>query len=142
MFERFTDEARRTIVLGQEEARLLRHDVIGTEHLLLGLLNTDSTAADELTAAGATPEGCRQQVAGLRKARWRGPAGHIPFTARAKRALEVAAHSGAERIGPSELLVAVLAQRDGNAVAALSASGVDVDALAARANGPQPPPVE
>src|SRR5271165_2223325 len=90
MFERFTDKARRTVVLAQEEARQLRHDHIGTEHLLLGLLReTDGAAATALSSLGISLEAARASVTGLEPpglARsGETMSGHIPFTPQAKR---------------------------------------------------------
>ncbi|QVI18659.1 hypothetical protein KHQ06_19045 [Nocardia tengchongensis] len=90
MFERFTDTARRTIVLAQEEARLLGHDWIGTEHLLLGLLRGDDPIAGQtLGELGLDLSGLRERVdqaVGVQDSH--APAGHIPFTARSKKVLE------------------------------------------------------
>src|SRR5260370_37901337 len=97
MFERFTDKARRTVVLAQEEARLLRHDHIGTEHLLLGLLREgDGAAASALSSLGISLEAARERVAADRAggqttaAPGEMVAAHIPFTPHAKRTLELA----------------------------------------------------
>jgi ATP-dependent Clp protease ATP-binding subunit ClpC len=66
VFERFTDRARRVVVLAQEEARALNHDYVGTEHILLGLLDEkDGIAGQVLLSAGASPDGVRQQVTQL-----------------------------------------------------------------------------
>ena len=86
MFERFTDRARRVVVLAQEEARTLNHDYIGTEHLLLGLIHEGlGVAAKALESLGISDEAVTQRIdevvgRGTKPAR----SGHIPFTARAK----------------------------------------------------------
>jgi ribosomal protein S18 acetylase RimI-like enzyme len=143
VFERFSDAARRTVVLAQEQARLLRHDYIGTEHLLLGLLDEDNTAARILREMEVPPAEVRQRVIevvgkGRKRAR-----GHIPLTPRAKRSLELAAEqsrgAGHEQVGPEHLLHGMLAQADGVGVAILESLGVDRDLLRQRlstAGGP------
>ncbi len=117
MFERFTDKARRTVVLAQEEARRLRHDHIGTEHLLLGLLReTDGAAATALTSLGISLEAARERVAAAGRP---GPArsgenasGHIPFTPQAKRTLELALREalqlGHDYIGTGHILLGLI----------------------------------
>ena len=90
MFERFTDRARRVVVLAQEEARMLEHGYIGTEHLLLGLIHEgDGVAAKALEAMGINLGAVRQQVETIIGRGQHPPAGHIPFTPRAKRVLEL-----------------------------------------------------
>src|ERR1700752_4374236 len=91
MFERFTSRARRVVVLAQEEARLLNHNYIGTEHILLGLLaEHESVAGQVLSSFDITHDGVRvegEEMIGMGKSQ---PAGHIPFTPRAKKTLELA----------------------------------------------------
>src|SRR6478609_3993660 len=90
MFERFTDKARHTVVLAQEEARLLGHGHIGTEHLLLGLLHEgEGVGAIALRRLGIGLEGVREDVEGLIGRADDSPPGHIPFTPRAKKVLEL-----------------------------------------------------
>ena len=92
MFERFTDRARRVVVLAQEEARLLNHDYVGTEHLLLGLAHDgEGVAARALERLGIRLEVLRSQVEEIigRGQGQRAPSGHIPFTPRAKKVLEL-----------------------------------------------------
>src|ERR1700730_13176821 len=104
MFERFTDRARRGVVLGQEEDRMLDHNYIGTEHILLGLLREgDGIAAKALEALGISLDAMRQAVEGIigRGAQPLPASGHIPFTPRAKKVLEVS-------------LPEALARRDGH----------------------------
>jgi ATP-dependent Clp protease ATP-binding subunit ClpA len=101
MFERFGDAARRTVVLAQEQARRLRHDHIGTEHLLLGLLDEDTTAARIPMEMEVRPADVRQRVVEVvGKGRRRAP-GHIRFTPRAKRSLKIAAERSLGASHPS-----------------------------------------
>src|SRR5215468_11725989 len=118
MFERFTDRARRVVVLAQQEARLLGHDYIGTEHLLLGLLaDGEGTAARALESLGVTLDAAREQVREI-IGEGKGPQqGHIPFTPRAKKVLELSLREALERgddhIGTEHLLLGLLAEADG-----------------------------
>ena len=90
MFERFTDRARRVVVLAQEEARMLHHDHIGTEHILLGLIREgEGAAAKALESLGISLEAVRQHVGEITGQGQQEPSGHIPFTARAKKVLEL-----------------------------------------------------
>jgi ATP-dependent Clp protease ATP-binding subunit ClpC len=121
MFERFTDRARRVVVLAQEEARTLNHNYIGTEHLLLGLIHeADGPAARALAACGITLAGAREQVEEIIGAGGQAPGGHIPFTPRAKKVLELslreALQLGHNYIGTEHLLLGLL--REGEGVAA------------------------
>lgn len=121
MFERFTDRARRAVVLAQEEARLLQHDYIGTEHLLLGLIHEEeSMAARALGALGLTLEGAQAEVERRIGKGSEAPTGHIPFTPRAKKVLELslrqALQLGHNYIGTEHILLGLL--REGEGVAA------------------------
>ena len=91
MFERFTDRARRVVVLAQEEARLLNHNYIGTEHILLGLIHEgEGVAAKALESLGISLEAVRNQVEEIiGQGGSSAPSGHIPFTPRAKKVLEL-----------------------------------------------------
>ena len=90
MFERFTDRARRVVVLAQEEARMLNHNYIGTEHILLGLIHEgDGIAAKALESLGISLEAVRAQVEEIIGQGQQAPSGHIPFTPRAKKVLEL-----------------------------------------------------
>ena len=92
MFERFTDRARRVVVLAQEEARMLNHNYIGTEHILLGLIHEgEGVAAKALESLGISLEAVRQQVEEIIGQGQQAPSGHIPFTPRAKKVLELSA---------------------------------------------------
>ena len=96
MFERFTDRARRVVVLAQEEARMLNHNYIGTEHILLGLIHEgEGVAAKALESLNISLEAVRQQVEEIIGQGQAAPTGHIPFTPRAKKVLELVAPRGA-----------------------------------------------
>jgi len=129
MFERFTDEARAVVVSAQGEARELRHNFIGTEHLLLGLTTVDSLAADQLAARGVTRERVREQVITTLGQGQQEYAGHIPFTPRAKKVLELALREalslGHNYIGAEHLLLGIL--REGNGVASGILGGIGID---------------
>src|SRR5215468_9169548 len=117
MFERFTDRARRVVVLAQQEARLLGHDYIGTEHLLLGLLaDGEGTAARALESLGVTLDAAREQVREIIGEGEQPQQGHIPFTPRAKKVLELslreALNLGDDHIGTEHLLLGLLAEAD------------------------------
>jgi hypothetical protein len=148
VFERFTDSARRTVVLAQEESRLLSHDYIGTEHLLLGLVVQDEgTASHVLRAAGVMPDAARSVVVRLTGQGRRTPAGHIPFTAEAKKVLEQSLRHALELdheyLGTEHLLLGLLDETDGVSARALRDLGCDAaalreQALAAARSGPPP----
>lgn len=119
VFERFTDRARRVVVLAQEEARLLNHNYIGTEHILLGLIHEgEGVAAKALESLGISLEGVRQQVEEIIGQGGASPSGHIPFTPRAKKVLELslreALQLGHNYIGTEHLLLALLEHESGN----------------------------
>src|SRR5271169_5795890 len=121
MFERFTDRARRVVVLAQEEARRLDHNYIGTEHLLLGLIReSEGVAAKALEALGISLDVVRQQVEEIIGQGQQEPSGHIPFTKRAKKALEMSLREsvqlGHNYIGTEHILLGLL--REGDVVAA------------------------
>ena len=113
MFERFTDSARQVLVLAQEEARLLDHSFIGTEHVLVGLLHTDSgTPSQVLTELGASLPAVRDRVKETIGLAGSHPTGSPPFTPRAKKVLELslreALQLGHHNIGPEHLLLGLL----------------------------------
>jgi hypothetical protein len=121
MFERFTDRARRVVVLAQEEARLLNHNYIGTEHILLGLAHEgEGVAARALTELGISLEAVRAQVEEIIGRGQQAPTGHIPFTPRAKKVLELslreALELGHNYIGTEHILLGLI--REGEGVAA------------------------
>jgi ATP-dependent Clp protease ATP-binding subunit ClpC len=118
MFERFTPRARRVVVLAQEEARLLNHGYIGTEHILLGLLaEREGVAARALAALNVTLEAAREQLREIIGPGPEEPQGHIPFTPRAKKVLELSLREAlnlrSETIGTGHLLLGLAAERDG-----------------------------
>jgi ATP-dependent Clp protease ATP-binding subunit ClpA len=149
MFERFTDRARRVVVTAQEEARMLGHNHIGSEHLLLGLLHEESgVAARVLAADGITVEAARTQVEELAGPGSKSPAGHIPFTQRARKVLELSLREALEQrqrfIGTEHILLALLRDADDVGAQVLERLGGSLSALrqrvleAARAAAPAP----
>ncbi len=132
MFERFSDQARRVVVQAQEEARLLSHNYIGTEHLLLGLLREpDSTAARALDSLGVSLDEARAQTEEIIGRGRRQPSGHIPFTPRAKKVLELslpeARRLGQPTIDTEHLLLGLLREGEGVAAQVLVRLGVDLN---------------
>ena len=121
MFERFTDRARRVVVLAQEEARMLSHNYIGTEHILLGLIHEgEGVAAKALESLDISLEAVRAQVEEIIGQGQQAPSGHIPFTPRAKKVLELslreALQLGHSYIGTEHILLGLI--REGEGVAA------------------------
>lgn len=138
MFERFTDEGRSVVVWAQEEVVSLRHQQIGTEHLLLGVFRSaDPLLQSAIRAAGITLESVRGRVVESVSRSRKGPTGHIPFTPSAKqvleRSLQVSKHLGHTGIGPAHLLIAILQNPDCVAVRVLVDLDVDTVALAGAA---------
>ncbi len=135
MFERFTDRARRVVVLAQEEARGLKHNYIGTEHLLLGLLEPGGIAAQALTRFGMTATGTREEVAARVGRGSEPPKGRIPFTPRAKKALELSLREALSLshnyIGTEHILLGLIREGDGVA-AQILAEHADGDLTAVR----------
>jgi prophage maintenance system killer protein len=136
-FHRFSPAAREAVVGSQEEARSLRHGYIGTEHLLLGLLRQDSgVAARALRAAGVSTEAARQEVLEIIGRGHHAVRGHIPFTPRAKKVLELSLresrHLGHLYIGTEHLLLGLLREGHGVAGQVLSQLGVDADTIRAQ----------
>jgi ATP-dependent Clp protease ATP-binding subunit ClpA len=118
MFERFTNRARHVVVLAQEEARQLKHNYIGTEHILLGLLGEpDGVAGRVLTSFGITREGARDEVSAMVGTGAAKPSGHIPFTPRAKKTLELALREALalhhNHIGTEHILLGLIREGDG-----------------------------
>ncbi len=131
MFERFTERARRVVVLAQEEARMLNHNYIGTEHMLLGLIHEgQGVAAKALVSLGLSLEAVRPQVEDLIGKGQSAPTGHIPFTPRAKKVLELALREsrqlGHNYIGTEHVLLGMVRQGDGVAVQILERLGADL----------------
>src|SRR6202162_234100 len=132
MFERFTDRARRVVVLAQEEARMLNHNYIGTEHILLGLIHEgEGVAAKALESLGISLEAVRQQVEEIIGQGQQAPSGHIPFTARAKQVLELAHREsvqlGHNYIGTEHILLGLIREGDGVAAQVLFKLGADLN---------------
>jgi ATP-dependent Clp protease ATP-binding subunit ClpA len=132
VFERFTDRARRVVVLAQEEARLLNHNFIGTEHLLLGMLHEgEGIAAQVLVSADISLDGARRKVEAIGSRGSSSPSGHIPFTPRAKKVLEYALREalqlGDNFIGTEHLLLALLREGEGIAIRVLVDLGAALD---------------
>jgi ATP-dependent Clp protease ATP-binding subunit ClpC len=132
MFERFTDRARRVVVLAQEEARMLDHGYIGTEHLLLGLVHEgDGVAAKALEAMGVSLGSVREQVETIIGRGEEAPSGHIPFTPRAKRVLELSLREsgqlGHNYIGTEHILLGLIREGEGVAAQVLVKLGADLN---------------
>jgi ATP-dependent Clp protease ATP-binding subunit ClpC len=132
MFERFTDRARRVVVQAQEEARLLNHNYIGTEHILLGLIHEgESIAARALDSLGVRLEPARRQVEAIVGLGKRAPSEHIPFTSRAKKGLELSLREALQLsdsyIGPEHILLGLLREGDSVAVKVLVGLGTDLN---------------
>jgi len=140
MFERFTDRARRVVVLAQEEARLLNHGFIGTEHLLLGLLREEEgVAARALASLHVELEAVRASVTEKVGPARRPSSGHIPFTPRAKRVLELslreALQLGHNYIGTEHLLLGLIREGEGVAAQVLTELGADLNRVRQRVIG-------
>ena len=132
MFERFSERARRVVVLAQEEARMLNHNYIGTEHILLGLIHEgDGGAARSLESLGISLDAVRQQVEEIIGRGQQAPSEHIPFTPRAKKVLELslreALQLGHGYIGTEHILLGLLREGDGVAAQVLVTLGADLD---------------
>ncbi|MGC9671559.1 Clp protease N-terminal domain-containing protein, partial [Planosporangium sp. 12N6] len=136
MFEQFTDRARRVVVLAQEEARMLNHNYIGTEHLLLGIVRESEdphgggdVAAEALESLGISLEGVRQQVTEIIGQGQQAPSGHIPFTPRAKHVLELALREalqlGHHDIGTEHILLGLIREGEGIAAQVLATLATD-----------------
>ncbi len=132
MFERFTDRARRVVVLAQEEARMLNHNYIGTEHILLGLIHEgEGVAAKALESMNISLEAVRQQVEEIIGHGQQAPSGHIPFTPRAKKVLELslreALQLGHNYIGTEHILLGLIREGEGVAAQVLVKLGADLN---------------
>jgi ATP-dependent Clp protease ATP-binding subunit ClpC len=132
MFERFTDRARRVVVLAQEEARILGHNYIGPEHILLGLIHEGSgVAAKVLESLGISQETVRQRVEEAIGRGEQAQSGHIPFTPQAKKLLESSLREsralGHSYIGTEHILLALIGQGDGVAAQVLTGLGADLN---------------
>lgn len=142
MFERFTDAARQTIVLAQESARERGDNYIGTEHLLLGVLrDRDGTVTKVLESLGVSPEAIRQGIESATQTdrparrgfgrREHAVSGHIPFTPRAKKVLELSLRESLELghnyIGTGHILLALIREGEGSAAQTLASLGITLD---------------
>jgi ATP-dependent Clp protease ATP-binding subunit ClpC len=132
MFERFTDRARRVVVQAQEEARTLNHDYIGTEHILRGLIHEGGgTGAKALESLGISLDTVRQQVQEIIGQGQHAPSGHIPFTPRAKKVLELSLSEskalGHQYIGTEHILLGLIREGDGVAAQVLVELGADLN---------------
>jgi ATP-dependent Clp protease ATP-binding subunit ClpC len=132
MFERFTDRARRVVVLAQEEARMLNHNYIGTEHILLGLIHEgEGVAAKALESMSISLQAVRDQVQDIIGKGQTAPAGHIPFTPRAKKVLELslreALQLGHNYIGTEHILLGLIREGEGVAAQVLQKLGADLN---------------
>jgi ATP-dependent Clp protease ATP-binding subunit ClpC len=134
VFERFTDRARRVLVLAQEEARVLNHSYIGTEHILLGLIHEgEGVAAKALERSGVTLEAVRNEVDQITGTGSNGPSGSPPFTPRAKKVLEFSLREsielGHDYIGTEHMMLGVIREGEGVAAQALRNLGIDLEQL-------------
>jgi len=132
MFERFTDRARRVVVLAQEEARMLSHNYVSTDHILLGLVHEGhGVAAKALESLGISPDTVRQQVQEITGHGQHAPSGHIPFTPQAKKVLELSLSEskalGHNYIGTEHILLGLIREGDGVAAHVLVGLGADLD---------------
>jgi hypothetical protein len=149
MFERFTDRARRVVVLAQAEARLLEHNYIGTEHLLLGLLSErEGVAAEALESLGVSLETARHEVVEITGRGQHAPTGQIPFTPRAKKVLELslreALQLGHNYIGTEHILLGLVREGEGVAAQVLTKAGAGLNRVRERVGAllSQRPPAE
>ncbi|MDR0990628.1 MAG: AAA family ATPase, partial [Propionibacteriaceae bacterium] len=132
MFERFTDRARRVVILAQDEARMLNHNYIGTEHVLLGLIHEgEGIAAKALEQLGLTLDRTREQIEEVIGHGEQSPAGHIPFTSRAKRVLELSLREALQLnhsyIGTEHILLGLIREGEGVACQVLIKMGADLN---------------
>ena len=132
MFERFTDRARRVVVLAQDEARMLNHNYIGTEHILLGLIHEgEGVAAKALESLGISLEAVREQVEEIIGHGQQAPTGHIPFTPRAKKVLELSLREALQinhtYIGTEHILLGLIREGEGVAAQVLIKLGADLN---------------
>ena len=140
MFEKFTDRARRGVVLAQEEARTHNHDHIGTEHLLLGLIREgEGVAVRALESLDISPEAVRYQVEEMIGQGQQAPSGPIPFTPRAKKALELSLQESRrlcdDHIGTGHILLGLISEDAGVAAQVLVKLGAGLDRVRTRVHG-------
>jgi ATP-dependent Clp protease ATP-binding subunit ClpC len=131
LFERFTDRARLAVVRAQEEARVLDHDYIGPEHLLLGLIDGGGLAPKALESQGIGLDAVRERVEQVIGRGEQAPSGHIPFTPRAKEVLRLALGEaqglGHRYIGTEHILLGLISEGEGVAAQVLTGLGADLD---------------
>jgi len=132
VYEEFTDRARRAVVQAQEEARMLSHNHIGTEHILLGLIHEDGVAGKTLESLGISLDAVRQQIEEIiGRGQQQAPSGHIPFTPRAKKVLELALREALQLdhkyIGTEHILLGLIREGDGVAALVLVRLGADLN---------------
>jgi ATP-dependent Clp protease ATP-binding subunit ClpA len=132
MFEKFTDRARRVVVLAEEEARMLNHNYIGTEHILLALIHEgEGVAAKALESLGISLDAVRQQVEEIIGQGQQAPSGHLPFTPRGKKVLEFSVREalqlGHDYIGTEHILLGLIREGDGVAAQVLVKLGADLN---------------
>jgi ATP-dependent Clp protease ATP-binding subunit ClpC len=132
MFERFTDRSRRVVVFAQDEARLLNHNYIGTEHILLALIREgEGVGAKALESLNISLEGARREVRDIIGTGQAAPTGHIPFTPRAKKVLELslreALQLGHNYIGTEHILLGLIREGEGVAAQVLQTLGADLN---------------
>jgi ATP-dependent Clp protease ATP-binding subunit ClpC len=138
MFERFTDGARRVVLLAQEEARMLDHNYIGSEHILLGLIREgEGVAAKALASLGIPLEGVRQQVEEITGRGQQAPSGKdLPFTGRTKKVLELtlreALQLGHNYVGTEHILLGLIREGEGVAAEVLVKPGADLNRVRQR----------
>jgi ATP-dependent Clp protease ATP-binding subunit ClpA len=137
VYEQFTDRARRAVVQAQEEARMLNHNYIGTEHILLGLIHeSDGVAARALESLGISLDAVRQQVEEIIGRGQQAPPEHIPFTPRSKKVLELslreALQLGHKYIGTEHILLGLIREGDGVAAQVLVTLGGDLNRVRQR----------
>ena len=137
MFERYTDRARRVVVLAQEEARRLNHNYIGTEHILLGLIHEgEGVAAKTLESLGISLKAVRQQVEEIIGPGQQPLSGHYPFTPRVNKVLELASREalqlGHNYIGTEHILLGLVREGEGVAAQVLVKLGADLNRSASR----------
>jgi ATP-dependent Clp protease ATP-binding subunit ClpC len=140
MFERFTDRARRVVVLAQEEARLLNHNYIGTEHLLLGLVHEgEGVAARALESLGISLEAVRAEVEEIIGQGKHAPAGHLPFSPRAKKVIELSLREARQLrcnyIGTEHILLGLVREGEGVAAQVLVKLGADLPRVRQQVTG-------
>lgn len=132
MFERFTDRARRVVVLAQDETRVLNHNYVGTEHILLGLIREDEgVAAQAFKQLGVNLDETRTRIEEIIGRGQQAPHGHIPFTPRAKKVMELslreALQLGHNYIGTEHLLLALIREGEGVAAEVLGGQGLELN---------------